>query len=264
MLPTISLGFIVLSTFTVLIDAGILGALAWLWWRAPRHGRASSRWLDAGLFAIAGGLLGGRLSFALGNWAYFQNHLVEVFRLWEGGYALPGALGGTLLGVLAYCLPRREPLLPLLDELAAPALALSALGWAGCAAANCAAGLDVPPGSVPFAVNLPDLYGVVLPRLPTQFTGIALSLLALGYLASQQDKRWRAGVRYAVSMTLVSGIAFVITFMRGDDVPPVGSWRLDTISNGAMLIIAVVALVGLWAPDSAAPHPADSPTQTPT
>jgi phosphatidylglycerol:prolipoprotein diacylglycerol transferase len=247
MFPTLSFGPITLSTYTVLIDLGLVGALAWLWFRAPAHEREPARWLDAGLFAAAGALLGGRLAFAFGNWAYFQNHVGEMFRLWEGGYAWPGAAVGGLIGLILFSWLTREPLLPILDELALPALILSALGWLGCAAAGCAAGLDVPPGALPFAVNWPDLYGIVLPRWPSQIIGLGLSLIAFGYLLSQGNRHWPRGFRFALSLTLIAVAGLAVSFVRGDDMPLVGSWRLDTAANAALTVLGLVALVVAWA-----------------
>jgi phosphatidylglycerol:prolipoprotein diacylglycerol transferase len=251
MAPTLSLGPFVLYTYTVLIDIGLLGALVWLWFRAGAHGREARRWLDAGLCAAAGALAGGRIAFAIANWLYYRTHLTDIFNLWEGGYAWPGALLGGVLGLLLYCRFRREPLLILLDELALPALGLAALGWMGCAAAGCAAGAPVPPGSLPFAVNWPDMYGVVLPRWPTQIMGAAFSLIALGYLFSQRDRPWPRGFRFAVALTLLAFIALMISFVRGDDMPLVNGWRLDVIANAAMTALGVIALVAAWATEPA-------------
>lgn len=242
MFPTIALGPIVFSTYTLLIDIGLLGALAWLWRRAPQHERQSARWLDAGLGAAVGAAIGGRAAFALGNWVYFQDHVVEIFRLWEGGYAWPGALIGGALGVFIYGALRREPAALILDELALPALAVAALGWVGCAAASCAAGRDVPPGALPFAVNWPDLYGVVLPRWPAQLIGLALCVIAFAYLLSQRDRRWPRGFRFAASFTLIAIIMFLVSFVRGDDMPLVGGWRLDSAVNAVMIVIGGAAM----------------------
>jgi len=247
MLPTLSLGPFTLYTYTVLIDIGVVGALAWLWMRASAHSREPARWLDAGLFAAAGAFVGGRLAFGFGNWAYFQNHFFEIFKLWEGGYAWPGAVFGGLIGLLIYCLPRREPLFPILDELAIPVTLLSALGWIGCAAAACASGKDVPPGALPFAVNWPDMYGVVLPRWPSQIIGLGLSLIAFGYLISQRERKWPAGFRFALSATLVAVTSFLVSTVRGDDMPLMGGWRLDSVANVAMVVLGVIALAALWA-----------------
>jgi phosphatidylglycerol---prolipoprotein diacylglyceryl transferase len=250
MFPTLNLGPIVISTYTLLIDIGIVCALAWLWVRAPAHGRAPSRWLDAGLCAAVGGVVGGRLAFGIANWGYFQNHIIEMFAFWEGGYAWIGALAGALIGLWIYTWGRKEPLLPILDELALPLVLLSALSWAGCAAAACAAGQDVPPGTLPFAINGPDLYGVILPRWPTQIIGLVLSLIAFGYLASQRNTKRPAGFNAALAITLVSAIAFVVSTVRGDDVQLISGWRVDAVANAVMTVVGLIALVAAWALES--------------
>jgi phosphatidylglycerol---prolipoprotein diacylglyceryl transferase len=247
MLPTLTLGPIVLYTYTVLIDLGLVGALAWLYVRAPAHGRQPTRWLDAGLSAGAGAFLGGRVAFAAANWGYFQNHVFEIFKLWEGGYAWPGAVLGGMLGLFVYGYLRREPVPAILDELALPMLLIAALGWVGCAAASCAAGRSVEPDALPFAVNWPDLYGVVLPRWPTQLIGLALSLLAAAYLFTQRDRKWPGGFRFALALTLAAAIAFLVSTVRGDDMPLISGWRIDALANALMAVLGAIGLVATWA-----------------
>ena len=253
MFPTLSFGPLVISTYTFLIDLGLIAALAWLWYRAPAHNRPPSRWLDAGLAATVGALLGGRIAFGLANWAYFQNHFFEIFKLWEGGYSWIGAMAGGALTLLIYCRTRSESLSLLLDELALPVLFLSALGWVGCAAAACAAGQTVPPGTLPFAVNWPDLYGVILPRWPTQLIGFFLSLIALVILFSQRHTHWPRGVRFAIALTSLAFITFVVSAVRGDDMPLVGTWRLDTVANAITLGLGLIATLAAWALEPAKP-----------
>ena len=247
MFPTLNFGLFGLSTYTVILDLGLLAALAWLWVRAPDRGREPIRWLDAGLSAIAGGIIGGRFAFAFANWAYFQNHFLEIFRLWEGGYAWIGAVIGGVIGLFIFCRITKEPLLSLLDELSLTAPLLSALGWLGCVAANCAAGQAVPPGTLPFAVNWPDLYGVVLPRWPTQLIGLGLSLIAGGYLVSQRSAQWPKGFRFAFAIMLMALITFLVSTVRGDDMPVWSGWRLDSIANAVMVLLSLIALGAMWA-----------------
>lgn len=247
MFPTLSFGPLVISTYTFLIDLGLIASLAWLWYRAPAHNRQPSRWLDAGLATTVGALLGGRLAFGIANWAYFQNHFFEIFKLWEGGYSWIGAMAGGAVALLVYCRTRAEPLPLLLDELALPVLFLATLGWVGCAAVSCAAGQTVPPGTLPFAVNWPDLYGVILPRWPTQLIGFFLSLIALVILLFQRDAHLPQGVRFAIALTSLAFITFVVSTVRGDDMPLVGTWRLDTVANAITLGLGLIAVVAAWA-----------------
>jgi len=253
MFPTLSFGPLVVSTYTFLIDLGIVASLFWLWRRAPIHNRQPARWLDGGLAATAGALMGGRIAFAIANWAYFQNHLYEIFKLWEGGYAWLGAMAGGVVVLLIYCWIRSEPLPPILDELAPALFLLSVLGWVGCAAASCAAGQTVPPGTLPFAVNWPDLYGVILPRWPTQLMGFFLSFIGLIIIFAQRNTHLPQGVRFAIALASLALINFLVSAVRGDDMPLVGTWRLDTVANAIALGLSLIVLVAAWALEPAKP-----------
>lgn len=74
---------------------------------------------DLIMYAVLGILLGGRLGYVLFyQWDYYQNHLIEIFYIWQGGMAFHGGF----LGVLAafYLFARRYQLsyLGVLDRLA--------------------------------------------------------------------------------------------------------------------------------------------------
>ncbi len=132
-------------------------------------------------------------------------------------------------------------------QLALPLPLLFALGWLGCAAAACAAGKDAPPGALPFAVNWPDLYGVVLPRWPTQLIGLGLNLIAFGYLFSQRDRRWPRGARFALALILVALSSFLVSAVRGDEMPLVAGQRLDVVAAAAMVVLGGLGLATAWA-----------------
>jgi prolipoprotein diacylglyceryltransferase len=150
--------------------------------------------------------------------------------------------------------------------LALPVLGLSALGWVGCVAASCAAGKDVPPGSFPLLVNWPDLYGVILPRWPTQLMGIFFSLLAFGVLFAQRNAKWPGGLRGALALTLLALITFIVSLFRGDDMPLLASWRLDTVTDVIALGLGLIAMVAAWALEPSKPKavvaPAPEPVET--
>ena len=78
-------------------------------------------WLTA-LLALPLGLLGARAFYCAARFSLYQEiGLDAMFRLWEGGYALWGAIGGVSLAAVIAAKSRRLPAAPLLDALAAPA-----------------------------------------------------------------------------------------------------------------------------------------------
>jgi len=238
-----SLGSFTFYTYTVLIDLGIAAGLGWLYFRAPEDRR--ERWLDAGLAAAAGGLAGARLLYALVNGGYYFGHLIEIFEIWKGGLAWPGAVGGGVMGAWVYCRRKREPLAPLLDTLALPIALLGLLGWGGCLAASCAYGFEVTPGQLPawLALEAPDIYGLAALRFPTQALGLVWSLIALGIVWTMRDRRWPAGAHGAYALSLVALGAFFLSFTRADPAPIVSRYRLDVIGSAVIL----VASSGAWA-----------------
>ncbi|MFH1598424.1 MAG: prolipoprotein diacylglyceryl transferase [Patescibacteria group bacterium] len=53
--------------------------------------------LDLSVWVIIGAIVGGRLFYVLNEWSRFQEQLVDIFKLWQGGMALyGGVIGGSL------------------------------------------------------------------------------------------------------------------------------------------------------------------------
>ena len=244
MLPVLfQIGSFALNTYTALIDVGLAVALVTLYRRAPEGKRA--QWLDAGLAAIIGGFIGARLLYAIVNGNYYVLHPEEAFMLWRGGLAWPGAVVGGPLGASLYCSRKREPLWPLLDVLALPIALLGLFSWGGCLAASCAYGTEVLPGQLPqwLTFTAPDIYGIIVPRWPTQTAGIVWSLFAMLVVwNTARTMRWRVGANAAYALSLTALGAFLLGFTRGDPMPLVNGFRLDLIGSGLILLTAT----GAW------------------
>ena len=245
MLPVLfRLGSFTFYTYTVLVDLGVAAGLAWLYFRAPAEGGRRERWLDAGLATTVGGLAGARLLYAFVNGGYYFGHVVEIFEIWKGGLAWPGAAAGGALGAWVYCRRKREPFAPIFDALALPIAWLGLLSWGGCLAASCAYGYEAQPGQLPAWLTLeaPDIYGLTALRFSTQTLGLAWSLVALSLVWAMRERRWPAGAYGAYALSLVALGAFGLAFTRADPMPLVGGYRLDV--TGSALVL--VAATGLW------------------
>ena len=230
-------------TYTVLIDLGLALALAWLYWRAPA-GQGTRR-LDAGLAATVGAFTGARLLYIIVHGDYYLPHLEEILAFWQGGLSWPGAVAGGLLGAWLYCRRRNEPLAAVLDAAAVPMAVLGLLGWGGCLAAGCAYGFEVTPGVWPawLTTQMPDLYGLTLPRFPTQAVGLLWSVLALGtiWLVQARSARWPVGSLGTLALALVALGMFALSFTRGDPAPLVGGTRVDVLGSGLVSALAAMA-----------------------
>jgi len=69
------------------------------------------------------GFFGARIIFVLLSWAYYVQHLSQIFNIWQGGLSLHGALLGGLIFIVVYSLNKKMNYWKIFD-LFAPAMLL--------------------------------------------------------------------------------------------------------------------------------------------
>lgn len=229
----IRIGSHTVFSYTVALVVGMVVGMAICYRSARERLPDPAIVLDAGFWALLGGILGGRAGYVLANWAYYVDHLDRAFnarvpRVCEGGLSWHGALiGGSAAVALWYAnRRRRDPSAPGwrdLADVAAPGLALGgAFGWLGALLTGSAYGAEasghMPPLSW-LAADLPDLYGVEAVRFLTQPLMIVWSLALWGLLWGLRRRLLRGGA-FALYLLLYALGDFAVTFLRGD-----GTWR---------------------------------------
>jgi len=243
-----SIGPIRLSTYTLLLDLAILAGLALLTWQGKRQDNRPNAWLDAGLVALIGGVIGGRLGHVGIHWAYFSEHPNEIYRIWLGGLDWHGAVAFGLIGLVLMARLRGLNVQALLDVLAFALPLGAALTFGGCLLARCAYGREVSSlADYPtwMAAELPDLYGVSVPRLLSQGYGIVLGVVLLLVTWGLSRLIKREGVVFWIGLMLLALGVFGIGMTLGDSQPMVGPLRLDQVLDlivaGLSLIAALIA-----------------------
>jgi phosphatidylglycerol:prolipoprotein diacylglycerol transferase len=218
----------IVFSYTVALVLG-MAAGTWIAYRRARFRIADPAVvLDAGFWALLGGILGGRIGFVATNWAYYAEHVDKALRLSQGGLRWHGALIGGTAAVLLWGFVRRRlgmsaPDWRDLADAAAPGLALGgALGWLGCLLAGSAYGAEASGYAAPLAwltAELPDIYGVKAVRFLTQPLMIGWCLLLWGLLQGAR-MRWPRGLAFVLYLLLYALADFAVAWMRGD-----GAWR---------------------------------------
>jgi phosphatidylglycerol---prolipoprotein diacylglyceryl transferase len=249
MYPTLfTIGKVVIPTYTVLLDLGIILGLVLTYLEGKRLLGSGETALDLGLWAVIGSILGGRIGYVLVNWSAFGENWARALRIWEGGLSFHGAfLGGVaVMGILVLLRRRSERPLSFWELGDAVTLGLSlgiAFGWAACLMGGCAYG--ALGSGFGYAV-LPDIYGVVAPRFATQVVGLAYSLaLFVGFWLLRG--RWPfPGASFTMFVLLYFGGQFFLEFARGDEALYFGPWRLAQVLDLALALLAAVGLVVLW------------------
>ena len=161
-------------TYSLLVDLGLLAALAALVLEGRRRGWSGDQTLEVLAWALVPAVGSGRLTYVIVQWLADPAQTWQLRQPWGDGLLFPGALlGGALgLGILAaWC---RRSYWELVGAVV-PGLALGqSFGWLGAAAQGAQAGLALP--ACRWAPHLRDVYGIVLPRFPLQYLAAALSL----------------------------------------------------------------------------------------
>ena len=242
--PTLlTIGSLTIPAYTLLLDLGLILALVLAYREGERRLGDGVTALDMGLWAVIGGLIGGRLGYVLVNRAAFSEDWLRVLRLWEGGLAFHGAFLGGLAAIALFARLRGmdgDAFLRWVDALT-PGLAVGiAFGWAACLLGGCAYGAV---GQGFGYLLLPDLYGVQASRFATQAVGLAYALLLLLGVWLRRGRWPFAGAAFLTYGLLYFAGQFLLEFSRGDEALYFGPLRLAQVLD---LILALTALAGLW------------------
>lgn len=113
-----------LPWYGALISAGVIAALLLCMREEKRRGLKEDTIIDLAFWAIPLALVGARIYYAVFNWQAFSDDPLSVFRIWEGGIAIYGAIIGGLIGVLIFS--KRRKMNPfILTDIIVPGLALA-------------------------------------------------------------------------------------------------------------------------------------------
>ena len=146
----IELGGFSIKTYGFLIAVGFAVGLFIALREARRVGLSADAVADLAFYLLLGGIVGSRLYYILTNLAYFRQHPLDMFKIWEGGLTF---FGGFILAVILCVWMIRKHRLPVWKTLDvfAPSLAAGVFfGRLGCFTAGCCYGREC---SLPWAVT---------------------------------------------------------------------------------------------------------------
>lgn len=109
--------------YGILIAAAVVIGLVIAMRSAKRYGWDQDTLIDFALWAVPSAVVGARLYYVAFEWPMFQNDLLKIFRIWEGGLAIYGGIIGGVICALIFCKCRKLSFWTLAD-IVAPALAL--------------------------------------------------------------------------------------------------------------------------------------------
>lgn len=212
-------GYIPVYLSSLILGLGASLGLAWVAWVAAEQHKV--RLLDAGLLALAGGLIGGRAGFVYLHWAYFQSHPIEILQVFRGGMSAAGALAGGFLALVLLAAISRQPFGILGYSQLPLAAAVTVSVWLACWLDGCAYGQET---NAWWGVPARDETGAITQRVPTQLIG---ALLTLVWFAALRAAQGASGGSLPGRQRLVVGLGFLglslelllLSFFRADPGP---------------------------------------------
>ncbi len=244
------IGSISIRSYAAWLGGSLLIALAIIGWRAYRFDPgAVMPWLDVGIAACAAGVIGARLLHVTLEWDYFAHHRNEIDEIALGGLAWHGALLTGIPAALLVAWLRRVPLRPWTDAaaLAFPVILIGA--WLGCRQNGCGYGCEVRtmadfPGWL--VEELPDVYGLVAPRLDLQLGGAFFGGLLLILALLLTGLNWLPGLRLWLVLGLGGLGLSILGFFRADPAQTIYHRRADQIFDLLTLLGSTLVGCTLW------------------
>lgn len=226
-----------LYSFTLVTGLAMAAGIGLTAWKAKKADPVD--WLDGIIAALVFGAVGGRATFVVARWDYFQQNLPEMWLIWRGGLNYHGMLIAGIAGLWTWCRWRRRSFDDYAILFSPGVAAASAISWLACWLDGCAYGRLATPG--PLTGVLPDSFGVFDTRYQTQLLGAGLSLLALLLILWLQQKRVVVHYFWLTLLVLSAGRLWV-TLLRGDDIPLFGQLRWDTLVDGMTALVSLYLL----------------------
>ncbi|MBE6152200.1 MAG: prolipoprotein diacylglyceryl transferase [Firmicutes bacterium] len=124
----LDLGFIQIYWYSIMILAGLLIG-GWLILKeAKRFGIPEDFITNLFFYAVPISIIGARLYYVIFNWSYYSNHIVDIFKIWEGGLAIHGGMLFGLIWVIIYTKKYKVNTLRMLDMIVVGLLVGQAIG----------------------------------------------------------------------------------------------------------------------------------------
>jgi phosphatidylglycerol:prolipoprotein diacylglycerol transferase len=199
---------------------------------------------DLAFYLMLGVIIGGRLLYVVFHWAQYENDILGIFRIWEGGMMFFGGfIGGFLCGV--FFLKRKKISILHITDLVAPAIALGQFFTRiGCFLNGCCFGI---PSTLPWAITFPSecVAGSSAvgdqPLHPTQLYSSLFGLALFFFLQKRLFTPHRRGDIFALYLIFSGGFRFGIDFIRFYENS--ANFIINQIVALGLVIVGVIILI---------------------
>ncbi len=126
--PIIDLGIISIHWYSILLFIAILIGSNLAIKEAKKHGFEEDFMVNLLFLTVIIGIVGARIYYVIFNFDYYQNNLLEIFKVWNGGLAIHGGIIAGLITIAIICYKKKINLLKILDYLVVGLIIAQAIG----------------------------------------------------------------------------------------------------------------------------------------
>ena len=114
----ISIGKINIYWYSILIVLGILIGMYFSLKEAKKNGLTKDYLYDLIFYIIPIAIVGARLYYVIFNFKEFKYNILDIFKVWEGGLAIYGAVIASIIFIIYYSKKKNKSTLLTMDTLA--------------------------------------------------------------------------------------------------------------------------------------------------
>ena len=204
--------------------------------------------VDLAVWLFIGGVIGARLYEVIFiNWGYYQNNLWAIFKIWQGGIAIHGAILGGGLALWLWVRKRKTFFLILSDLLVVALILGQAIGRWGNYFNQELYGrpTDLPWGIPIDAINRPNTFFASEFFQPAFLYESILNLALLAIIFWLVKKKILTGLPTAVYLIGYGIIRFIMEWVRIDATPELAGLRLPQIASIILILAGAGLLIGI-------------------
>ena len=124
----LDLGFIQIYWYSIMILLGVFIGGSLIIRESKKFKIPEDYILNMILFCIIFGIIGARLYYVAFEWDYYSNHIIDIFKIWEGGLAIHGGILFGLIFIIIYTKKYKVNTFRMLDIIAVGLIIGQAIG----------------------------------------------------------------------------------------------------------------------------------------
>ncbi|MFC1863669.1 prolipoprotein diacylglyceryl transferase [Thermodesulfobacteriota bacterium] len=245
MLPDLfSMGPLTIHTYGVFVALGSIAGILIAIRLGKPLGITSQQVMDMGFIMILCGVIGSRLAYIFLNFSFYKSHLLDSFKLWQGGLVFSGGLVAGIIALAVY-IKKHKLSIWVIGDIWAPAAALGqAIGRVGCFMAGCCYG---KPTDIFWGVTFShpqSLAPLHIPIHPTQlYSSLSGMIIFIITLVLSTKKKFQGQVLLWFLILHSTGRLLIERF-RGDDRGFIMGSKL-TSTQVVTILILLFSVAGL-------------------